>query len=229
MKKFLAACSILVLMLSGCGNHESTPIVDIVMPKDNDYYQAENWEVDALINEFKSLGFTNVVTERMGTDSDYRYGPIHTVRIDRELLGWDAGDTYKSNDEVEIRYYDPTPTLTIENCSELADVLSGETSSWIEFATKYDGEYIEFDGCVVDRIDDVRLSDPLIYVCGGDFSSSSNKQQIRLTYISIDYDVSRHVFYGEVGGNYKFVGKVDLDNSKFYKMLTIETVLVEDR
>lgn len=229
MKKILMTCSILAFILSGCGNHESTPIVDIVMPKDNDYYEAENWEVDTLVSEFESLGFTNVVTERMGTASEYRYGPIHTVRIDGEWSGWDAGDTYRSNKEVEIRYYDPTPTLTIENCSELADILSGETSSWLEFATKYDGEYIEFDGCVVDRIDDVRLSDPLVYVSGGDFSSSQNKQQIRLTYNSIGYDISCHVFYGEVGENYKFIGKVDLDNSKFYKMLTIETMLVEDR
>lgn len=235
MKKIIAVCLILAFILSGCGDYESTPdvesnpVVDIVMPNDTNYYQTEDWTVENLIKEFESLGFTNIVTKYMGTPFEYRYGPVHTVSIDHEMFAWDEGDIYRSNDEVEISYYDPTPTLTSENCPELADILTGETSSWLKFAEEYDGQYIEFDGCVVERINDEISNDHIIYVCGGDFSSQTNKQQIRLTYTSTDSDVEMHVFYGSVGNNYKIIGKVDLDDSEYYNMLTIETVLVEDR
>lgn len=229
MKRAIVVFLIMYFMLSGCSSHESQPVVDIVMPNDTYYYETEDWSVDSLVQEFETLGFTNIITENMGTSSDYVYGPIHTVRIDREMTGWSKGDSYKSNDKVEISYYDPTPTLTAENCPNLASILNGDTSSWLDFAKEYDDEYIEFDGCVVDRIDDVILSDPLIYVCGGDYSDASNKQQIRLTYLTLDYEVSRHAFYGSVGKNYKIIGKVDLRDSEYYKMLTINTVLIEDR
>lgn len=216
---------------SDTGNKKSPVIVKITMPNDTDYYEKEEWTVESLVKEFEGLGFTNIVTERMGVSSDYRYGPIHTVRLDGSWIGWDEGDVYDSDDEVEIRYYDPTPTLTIDNCPELAQILSGETSSWMSFAEAHDGEFIEFDGCVVSRIDDEYgvLTDPIIDVCGGDYSDNEGKQRIRLTYISVDYEIKNHVIYGSVGNNYRLIGQIDYDDSKYYKELTIEVVLVEER
>jgi hypothetical protein len=82
---------------------------------------------------------------------------------------------------------------------------------------------------IKNAINNVILDDPIITVCGGDYSEETDKEPIRLTYISLDYDIDRHVFYGSIGNNYRIIGQVDLYNSKYYHMLTIETVLFEDR
>lgn len=229
MKKLMIVGILLLLSLSGCGDYKSTPIIEITMPNDTYYYETEDWTVENVIKEFESMGFTKIVTERMGTSSNYVYGPIDTVRIAGKWTGWSEGDIYYSNDEVKIRYYDPTPTLTTENCPELSAILKGESSDWFQFATAHDGEFIEFDGCVIRRTDSKILNEAIITVCGGDYSESINKQPIRLTYISIDPDIKRHALYGSVGSNYKIIGQVDLDDSEYYNTLTIETMLLEDR
>lgn len=229
MKKLVVASILFLLLLSGCGDYESTPVVEITMPNDTDYYETEDWTVENIIKEFENMGFTNIVTERMGTSSEYVYGPVHTVRIDGEWTGWSEGDVYYSNDEVEISYYDPTPTLTVDNCPELSAVLERESTDWLQFAKEHDGEFIEFDGCVIDRIESAILSDPIITACAGDYSEATNKQKIKLTYISIDPDIERHALYGSVGNNYKIIGQIDLDDSEYYNVLTIETILLEDR
>ncbi len=233
-KTLCVLIALLVLLVAGVGceggNYESISTVEIAMPYENEYYEKEEWTVEDLSKEFESLGFTNVVAVKLVDSSDYVYGVVSSVRIDGQMLGWEKGDVFRSTDEVEIFYHAPTPTLTIDNCPELADILNGNTTSWRSFASDHDGEFIEFDGCVIERIDDDAVfSHPIINACGGDYSENMDKQQIRLSYDLAYLELGDHVIYGIVGENYKIIGKIDFSDSKYFNILTIEVALVEYR
>lgn len=65
---------------------------------------------------------------------------------------FDSGDVFKPDEKVVIKYYiveEPEPNLTVENCPELAAILSNKAEiddSYSAFASKYKGRIIEFDG-----------------------------------------------------------------------------------
>lgn len=99
----------------------------------------------------KDLGFTNITLESTTIEStSYTDGEVFEVKIGG--YSFDSGDVFKPDEKVEIKYYiveEPEPNLTVDNCSELAAILSNKAEiddSYSDFATKYRGRIIEFDG-----------------------------------------------------------------------------------
>ncbi len=143
-----------------CFSTEVTTKAFVTMDKSSGGYDGENYlDVKA---EFEALGFTNIELDRYERTlyGGYDEGDVWKVHINGSRF--DKGDTVLASDKVTIMYnvyVDPTPTpvsnnLTVENCPELAAVLSNKADidpSYSAFATKYKGQTIEFDG----RIDSV--------------------------------------------------------------------------
>lgn len=100
---------------------------------------------------FKNLGFTNITLESTTIKSNsHTDGEVSEVEIDGH--SFDSGDVFKPDEKVVIKYYiveEPEPNLTVENCPELAAILSNKAeidASYSAFASKYKGRIIEFDG-----------------------------------------------------------------------------------
>lgn len=122
---------------------------NITMNKSSSSYEGMDYlEVK---QAFKDLGFTNITLDRTTIEStSYTDGEVFEVEIGG--YSFDSGDVFKPDEEVEIKYYiveEPEPNLTVENCPELAAILSNKAEiddSYSAFASKYRGRIIEFDG-----------------------------------------------------------------------------------
>ena len=122
---------------------------NITMNKSSSSYEGMDYlEVE---QAFKDLGFTNITLDSTTIEStSYTDGEVFEVEIGG--YSFDSGDVFKPDEEVEIKYYiveEPEPNLTVENCPELAAILSNKAEiddSYSAFASKYRGRIIEFDG-----------------------------------------------------------------------------------
>lgn len=99
---------------------------NITMNKSSSSYEGMDYlEVE---QAFKDLGFTNIALDSITIEStSYTDGEIFEVEIGG--YSFDSGDVFKPDEEVEIKYYiveEPEPNLTIENCPELAAILSNK-------------------------------------------------------------------------------------------------------
>ena len=106
--------------------------------------------------KLREMGFTVFEYETLETeDINKPDDTIGAVEIKNWAFGkgdFAVGDTYEADAIVVLWYYicdEPEPNLTVENCPELAAILSNKAEiddSYSAFATKYKGRIIEFDG-----------------------------------------------------------------------------------
>ena len=154
--------SLIVIMLTciGCSGK------DAVMPYGSSDYENGEWTVDALVTHLEELGFDNIDIEE--DKSRYVREVSLNVRVeDTESDSWFTeytdfikGEPVKSWRDVKIEVTHPIPVMTIENTPELVDILplrSGteeDFEEWKSFMEEHNGEYIEFNGTVLDVYDE---------------------------------------------------------------------------
>lgn len=128
---------------------------------------------------FKKMGFSNIKLMEVTTeDPEYTDGEVFSVNING--FSFNSGDTFEPDDKISIKYYQVevplNENITIKNNSEFAAVLTAknEFDPIIEqFANKYAGQTIEFDGYTANVAHSGNYKtrfDYLIYV--GDYDSS---------------------------------------------------------
>ncbi len=129
-----------------------TPSITVTMSED-DFIGMLYTDAEAKLRE---MGFTVFEYETLETeDINKPDDTIGAVEIKTWAFGkgdFAVGDTYESDAIVVLWYYicdEPEPNLTVENCPELAAILSNKAEiddSYSAFASKYNGRIIEFDG-----------------------------------------------------------------------------------
>lgn len=127
-----------------------------VTMSEEDFMGMNYTEAETLLRE---MGFTNFDYQVLETEDQSKSDDtIGAVEIKSWTFGkgdFSVGDTYNSDATVVLYYYDCNeiePNLTVDNCEELATMLSMKAESdpsYESFATKYKGKIIEFDGCIV--------------------------------------------------------------------------------
>lgn len=211
----------------------------ITMPNYSWHYD-EGWTVDELISHFEQLGFTNIETAKMidsGTFSEFHQeGEIYNVEIGDTFLGnWSSGDVFGATSLITITYYERTPTLTIENCPDLASVLSSRDMMYTDFAEKYDGQFIEFDACITSFVEDVTRKIVAISVCGGDVVSNTfDNSDIAGFIIRLDTELTAgdeayiHTDF-EKGAKVKVIAKIDDYRTDYYKTICAKAAYIVAR
>lgn len=158
-KNIIFVLVVCLTLLCGCS-------VDVItMPYGSEEYEDGDWTPDTLAEHFEELGFSNLEIVYL----DYMFGTedsaIYSVLIEdtsskslfTEYKAFDKGDEYGT--WLKIRIEAPTPTLTIENCDLLEDLVkmnepSSENEHIQTFMEAHDGEYIEFDGTIINWYDE---------------------------------------------------------------------------
>ena len=230
MKKIVALFLLIsALLLSGC----DTTYTEIVMPHDSSYYYDEyDGTLDELVKHFEDLGFTDIKTTA-SSYSGYARNKIDFVSAKGYWTGFKEGDTLYSYDTIEIHYYDKCNNLTVDNCPDLAIALStGENDVHLQFAEKYDGQFIEFDGCITDSTTYMAGTEIIINVAGGDYEQlGDNTLSIHLddnNLFSDSPDTSVNTSL-PVGENVRIIGEVDSYYSEYYNHLSITVVYLQSR
>ena len=146
------------------------PTEKIVMSQGASDYIGADWTIDSLTEHFKGMGFTNISTIPCEPEDDDYEKNIFELYIETGWFSsdpWEAGDKFEPNAEIRI-YYNESPLLTIENCDDLATVLTSQDMSYSTFAEKYDGQYVKFDGYVTYHTNNAGIGH-IIQVTGGDY------------------------------------------------------------
>lgn len=124
----------------------------ITMPYSYTYYIGRQYkEVE---KELKKLGFKKYDYNEVEIDDENEVaGEIKEIYVEDWIFTdkFKKGDTYDSDCTIKVYYYVNPPkleTLTIENCPDLNSLLYGneDYSVYSNFASKYNGQLIEFDG-----------------------------------------------------------------------------------
>lgn len=128
------------------------PSITVTMSED-DFIGMLYTDAEAKLRE---MGFTVFEYETLETeDINKPDDTIGAVEIKTWSFGkgdFAVGDIYEADAIVVLWYYicdEPEPKLTVDNCPELAAILSNKAEiddSYSDFATKYRGRIIEFDG-----------------------------------------------------------------------------------
>lgn len=174
--KFLALSIVLMLIivLAGCSNDVSSVSDNkINMPSSSKKFEGVNYQ--EVVTQLKDAGFTNIETEVLSdlvTGWTTRDGEVEKVSVDGDDL-FSTDDKFPIDANIVVTYHtfpddssnekrepeqskEPVEepiikdeTLTIDNCEELKSVLQLEDPadpSVKEFADKFKGQTIEFDG-----------------------------------------------------------------------------------
>jgi hypothetical protein len=173
MKKLVSVLivCIIFIVLAGCGGDSSEHEGEAKTPSGSKIQEGKNYQ--DVINDFEEKGFTNIKTEKIedlitgwitkdgeveevSVGGDVKYSPDQWVSSDTEVII--KYHTFKKEEteivaESEVKdnsSADKTEEiLTVDNNKDLAEILSTEDESsplFIEFAQKYAGRTIEFDG-----------------------------------------------------------------------------------
>ena len=206
----------------------------ITMPNYSWYYD-DGWTVEELVSHFEQLGFTNIkiaTTIDTGTFSKFHQeGEIYNVEIEDTFLGgWDSGDVFGATSLITVTCYERTPTLTIDNCPDLASILSSKDMMYTDFAEKYDGQFIEFDGYVTTSYSYMGGTSYIIEVTGGDYSENGvNGWFFR---VDVEQTVGDEAYINkniEKGTNVKIIGKIDDYHTDYYDMICIDAAYLMER
>ncbi len=174
--KFFALSMVLMLIivLAGCSDDVSSVSDNkINMPSSSKKFEGVNYQ--EVVTQLKDAGFTNIETEVLSdlvTGWTTKDGEVEKVSVDGDDL-FSTDDKFPIDANIVVTYHtfpddssnekseseqskepveEPTvkdETLTIDNCEELSSVLQLKDSadpSVKEFADKYKGQKIEFDG-----------------------------------------------------------------------------------
>lgn len=123
---------------------------NIKMEKGASAYAGMNYlEVE---QEFKNMGFTNIELEEATiVSSSHTEGEVDLVEVDG--CSFNAGDIFKSDKKVHIKYYHVEAPITIENNSDFAALMKitdqTDAATIKRFVNSHIGAVVEFDGCVV--------------------------------------------------------------------------------
>lgn len=227
MKKIKWFIGVLFLstMLVACSRSD---VKDIAMPYSSNDYETGGWTLNDLVEHLTELGFTNIKTSEYSI-SNYEPDEIFLIEIDSKWKGFDEGHVFSSNDKVKIKHYNFDSILTSDNCSDLEKILSGESTDYMSFANKYDGQFVEFNAHVVSSYSYLGGTSYVITVEGGDYSVDNIERQE----IKIDVDsVTRGEYINKEvkeGNNVRVVGKIDESYSKYYKMLYVDAGYLDVR
>lgn len=210
----------------------------ITMPQGSAEYIGADWTIESLIEHFEKMGFTNIDAIPCETNDDNYESNIFELYIETGWFStdpWKAGDEFKSDAEISI-YYNESPLLTAENCSDLVTVLTSQDMSYTAFAEKYNGRYVKFDGYVTYHITYNAGIDHIIMVTGGDYDGS-----LELGHSDDGYYKGLNIYIGdrtmnssidkniEEGELVTISGKVDVDWSEYYGNLYVETLCLSRR
>ena len=146
----LLPISLLLIVLSGCESPTST----ISIPYSSEEYVNGEWEFDDLVKHFEELGFT---VEVLG-DTTIIEG-VYIQNDDLLYESFEKGAEIDASRKIGI-YTEISPTLSVDNCSELAEFVeigieSAENKEkWESFLESHCGQQFEFDGTITDWYDD---------------------------------------------------------------------------
>lgn len=174
MKKMISVLlvCIMVMALVGCGGNSNKHEGEAKMPSGSSVQKGRDY--NKVLDDFKSKGFNNIKTEKLEdliTGFITKDGEVEEVSVGGDV-DYSADEWISADAEVIIKYHTfkekdtesaaeseakddsnvnkPTEELlTVDNCKDLAGILStkGEFDPIIkEFAQKYAGRTIEFDG-----------------------------------------------------------------------------------
>lgn len=180
--------------------------------------------------KLREMGFTVFEYETLDTDDinkpDDTIGAVEIKNWKFDKGDFAVGDTYEADAIVVLWYYvcdEPEPNLTVDNCPELAEMLSNKAeidNSYSTFATKYKGKIIEFDGridyCTKHENYNTRFD---YLVSAGDYDSD---HQIGPSFKFDDvsyYDLNTDLDTVSVGLNVRIVAEVvsfDSNSGLFY-------------
>lgn len=202
MKKIVSLfCLFLFTMLLVACDNEQNHIGEAKTPSGSSVMEGLNY--NEVVSKFENAGFTNIKTEAIedlitgwltkdgdveevlvNGDVNYLSGkwvPVDTEVIIRYHTFSNKADEEKKNDALEVSESknEDSETLTIENNSELKAILltKNESDSIInDFAIKYAGRTIEFDGNITSMFNhgnyDTRYD---ILISAGDYDENSQK------------------------------------------------------
>ena len=154
-----------------------TPKSFTTMPYSSEDYETGDWKLDELISHFQELGFSDIETYVIYDTFDAEEAEIRSVVIeDISANSWstsykkiEKGEKIRSWLKIRINVINLIPTLTIDNCSDFADLVKTNNASpekLDEFMMSHRGKYLEFDGTITDWYDE------FWYISGVDFKVS---------------------------------------------------------
>lgn len=260
MRKFLALCLSLVMVLGIAGCSSEGHAGEAKTPSGSSVQKGRDYQT--VVEDFEKSGFTNIRLEKLGdlvTGWLTKEGEVESVSVDGDT-GYSADKWYPADVEVVITYHTfpekdssetdsskidtPEPNisttdeiLTVDNCAELAAVFSTHADMdplYSEFAEKYLGKTIEFDGSI-DYKDNHSTYNPFdgstkvseyeydILVSYGDYDANSQiGPTIKIENVSsrkLGYDVSKVLpDFMAIGSNVHIkvrVGSYDEDTGIF--------------
>lgn len=222
MKKHFITLSLSIaslLLLCSCSALND----EITMEFDSGHYEGYEWSHSDLAAHFRDMGFENIeeVGSSYADQDEYNYDVLEVV-IERGPFNtdrWEAGESFSPDSSITI-YYNEEPALTVDNCPELAAILSGEDTSFLDFAEKHDGRYVDFQAYVVQHLTYNSGLDHVIDVTGrSDFASV----EIRVDGEWLADNYNENV---EVGQKVRAVGTIDKDRSLYYKHLYVSCFIL---
>lgn len=136
--------------------------VDVItMPYDSSEYKNGEWTLESLVEHFETLGFTDIDVTNVKDSFGEAKVEIYNVNIEdsssdswfTEYKAFKKGEEFGSWLKIKIETHTFTPTLTVDNCSDLANIIQSDTSNTDainSFMNAHNGEYIEFCGTITD-------------------------------------------------------------------------------
>lgn len=205
----------------------------IIMPHSASDYIGSDWTIETITKHFEELGFTNIQAVPCEPDDDNYETNIRELVISKGLFStdpWEAGEKFDADAEISI-YYNEFPILTINNCADLATVLTSKNMDYMTFCKKYDGRYVEFDAYVIEHITYDGGTSHIIDVAGGDYDGESEIDAYNPeTYAGLNVRIGDRTWGNsinenvQVGDNVTVSGRIDASWAEYYKCLYIETM-----
>ncbi len=157
--------TVIVFSLSACSFDAPA---NIVMPYSCDEYENGEWTVDELVEHFEKLGFTNIKVANVMESFGEAEVAIWNLTIEdtssdswfTEYRTFDKGEEFDSWLEIKIETHTFIPTLTVDNCTDLAELVQTKGSlvnleDKKSFMESHKNEYIEFEGTITDWYDEL--------------------------------------------------------------------------
>lgn len=236
MKKTLFLVICLFLGISFFAACESPAVEDemiekeIIMPKYESNYCGNERHLDDVVQELKSLGFTDIVTIPLSPgSSNYQSTGVESVRIYKNWLdgcvSFDKGDVFLSTSKVEIEYYDLSSVIVAEENPELKEYLLNSELTGREFVKKYGGEIIAFEGYITGRTTDISGNLVRYALTGAVY----NKDLIEGIVFSTSIDSDWNIHHGlDSGDTMRIIGKVDSFDEQSRQVVYITAYYIGD-
>lgn len=212
---FFFVTSFLLAFCTGCD-------ADVIsMPYGSSDFKNGEWSVEEVVSALENIGFTNITIKNAKESFGEANIKIYNVTIEDTSSDWwfteykafNKGDEFGSWLEIKIETHTFIPTLTVENCSDFANLIYKKTSSSQtdeainSFMASHINEYIEFSGTITD------WHDSLYYISGISFTVAVENS----AYLSFSWDTDS---FSELG----LTGEYDFD--KYYSGLISEGMQV---